>query len=272
MLIVDTQVHVWKNRPAGSRPGHHSQRLSFTKDDLLAEMAVAGVQRAVIVPPSGIPKDHCYESVREHPGRFGIMDGVPLDRANGSRELVNLRNTPGFLGLRLAFHAPELRASLLDGTADWIWPEAEQARIPIAVWAAGLLGEFAKIAERHPALRIIIDHLGVDSSAKPKDGVAFAHQGELTSLSKYPNVAVKASGVAGYSSEAYPFRSIQPFLEKVFLAFGPTRMFWGTDLTRMPCSYRQCVTHFTEELPFLSEDDKRLIMGEAFCKWVGWKL
>jgi len=33
----------------------------------------------------------------------------------------------------------------------------------------------------------------------------------------------------------------------------------------MPCSWRQCVTLFTEELPWLSEADKTLIMGEALC-------
>jgi hypothetical protein len=27
---------------------------------------------------------------------------------------------------------------------------------------------------------------------------------------------------------------------------------------------------FTEELPWLSDDDKRLIMGEALCAWWGW--
>ena len=53
-------------------------------------------------------------------------------------------------------------------------------------------------------------------------------------------------------------------------AFGPHRMFWGTDITKMPCSWRQCVTMFTEELPWLSEEDKRLIMGEALCAWWGW--
>jgi len=27
---------------------------------------------------------------------------------------------------------------------------------------------------------------------------------------------------------------------------------------------------FTEELPWLSDDDKRLIMGEALLAWWGW--
>jgi hypothetical protein len=48
-------------------------------------------------------------------------------------------------------------------------------------------------------------------------------------------------------------------------------MFWGTDITRMPCSWRQCVTAFTEEMRFLSERDKTLIMGQALCDWIGWQ-
>jgi hypothetical protein len=27
---------------------------------------------------------------------------------------------------------------------------------------------------------------------------------------------------------------------------------------------------FTEELPWLNEQDKRLIMGDALCAWWGW--
>jgi hypothetical protein len=49
-------------------------------------------------------------------------------------------------------------------------------------------------------------------------------------------------------------------------------MFWGTDITRMPCSWKQCVTMFTEELPWLSEPDKDLIMGRALCTWLNWQL
>jgi len=47
-------------------------------------------------------------------------------------------------------------------------------------------------------------------------------------------------------------------------------MFWGTDITKMPCSWRQCVTMFTEELPWLPERDKHLVMGQAVCAWWGW--
>jgi predicted TIM-barrel fold metal-dependent hydrolase len=105
-----------------------------------------------------------------------------------------------------------------------------------------------------------------------KDEASFAGLGDLLALAKYPNVAVKASGVPSYSSEPYPYRNIQPYLQQVFGAFGPKRMFWGTDITRMPCSYRQCVTLFTEELPWLKGRDLELVMGRALCDWIGWAI
>ncbi len=70
--------------------------------------------------------------------------------------------------------------------------------------------------------------------------------------------------------DPYPFPSIHDALHRVFDAFGPRRMFWGTDITRMHCTWRQCVTLFTEELPWLKGQDLDLVMGRAFCDWIGW--
>jgi len=36
---------------------------------------------------------------------------------------------------------------------------------------------------------------------------------------------------------------------------GPRRTFWRTDPTRMPCTYRECISLFTEELPRLEGAD-----------------
>jgi predicted TIM-barrel fold metal-dependent hydrolase len=96
------------------------------------------------------------------------------------------------------------------------------------------------------------------------------HMPALIKLARHPNVAVKATGAPGYCSGPYPFRSMHPYLRQIYDAFGPARMFWGTDITKMPCSWRQCATMFTEELPWLSGRDKELVMGEAVCAWWGW--
>ena len=47
---------------------------------------------------------------------------------------------------------------------------------------------------------------------------------------------------------------------------------YTTDIARMSCSWRQCVTMFTEELPWLKGRDLELVMGQGVCDWIGWKL
>src|SRR2546421_124825 len=100
---------------------------------------------------------------------------------------------------------------------------------------------------------------------------AFRHLPQLAALARFANVAVKATGVPAYATDEYPYRSVHEPLRRVFDAFGPRRFFWGTDITKMPCSWRQCVTLFTEELPWLAGRDLELVMGRAVCGWLGWK-
>ena len=76
-----------------------------------------------------------------------------------------------------------------------------------------------KIAERHPGLKLIVDHMGVPRASKGE--AAYRFQPELLALAKYPNVAVKATGQAGYAEDEYPFRSLHPHLHRCFDAFGP---------------------------------------------------
>ena len=96
------------------------------------------------------------------------------------------------------------------------------------------------------------------------------HMPALLALAKHPNIAVKVTGAPGYSSEAYPFPTMQGYVRQIFDVFGPERMFWGTDITKMPCSWRQCIEMFTEELPWLHGRDLELVMGDAVCAWWGW--
>ena len=107
---------------------------------------------------------------------------------------------------------------------------------------------------------------------RAKDNAAFDDLPQLLRLARLPNVAVKASALPAYSSHDYPYYNLHPYLRRVFDAFGPRRMFWGTDLTRLPCTYRQAITLFTEELPWLSAADQEWVMGRAVCDWLGWPI
>jgi len=57
----------------------------------------------------------------------------------------------------------------------------------------------------------------------------------------------------------------------VHRAFGARRMFWGSDLSRLRGSYRECVTMWTEAMPWLTREDLEWIMGRGLCEWLGWQ-
>lgn len=278
MRIVDGQVHIWTAStperpwlpPAPNIPVPHKP-VPFTADDLLREMNAAGVQGAILVTPlwEGVRNDLVLAAAHTHPDRFGVMGRLdPV--ASASRGLIaTWLKQRGMLGLRLLFRAAE-PPLLGDGSVDWIWPEAEKARVPIMVFAPHSDMHFIDgIAQRCPGLKLVIDHLGL---TKGKDEEAFRDLDKLLALARRPNVAVKVSCLPHYTNDTYPYRALHPYLRRVYDTFGPRRMFWGTDLSRAPCTYRQAVTMFTEEIPWLTADDKDWIMGRGLCDWLNWKL
>ena len=222
------------------------------------------------MPPSweGDRNDLALEAARLHPDRFAVMGRLDL-RDPGSRALVaDWKKAPGMLGMRFTFHNQHNRHFLTDGTADWLWPAAEAAGIPLMVLLPGSLDVLDRIAGRHPGLNLVIDHVGVD--IRQKAPVAFEDLPAVCALAKHPNVAVKASGLPSFSTEPYPFRDVHDAIRRLVDAFGPRRTFWGTDLTRMPCSYRECIDLFAREQRWLKGEDLEWVMGRGVCQWLGW--
>jgi predicted TIM-barrel fold metal-dependent hydrolase len=174
------------------------------------------------------------------------------------------------LGLRFLFHTPQMRQPFLDGRYDWVWGAAERHAIPVMVLLHdAYLDRMQAIAAKHPGLKLVIDHLGLVTGEK--DAHAFRDLDKLLALAKHPNVAVKSSALPCYTDEAFPYYGLHPYIRQVYDAFGRQRMFWGSDQSRSPASYRQGIELFTQHLPWLSAEDKEWIMGRGVCEWLGWK-
>ena len=279
MFITDAQVHIWElssskrpwPNPPAPAPPHRPQ--PFSKDELLREMDAAGVTRAIIVPPSweGERNDLALAAARQHPDRFAVMGRMNAYAPDARAVLASWRQQPGMLGLRFTFARPELQAPLNEGRLDWAWAAAEKAGLPVMmIVTPAQLHLVDRIAERHPGLKLVMDHLALHG--RKMEPEAFSDLDKLLVLAKRPNVATKATCLPSYARDGYPYASLHPYLKRVYDAFGPKRVFWGTDITRMPCTYRQGITMFTEELPWLTADDKAWIMGRGVCEWLGWPL
>jgi predicted TIM-barrel fold metal-dependent hydrolase len=276
-MIVDSQVHLWRAEsaerpwpPGGAERAHSDKPLSF--ETMLAMMDETGVDRLVIVPPSweGDRNDYALEAAARYPDRFAVMGRITLDDPAAREQLSAWRQQQGMLGIRLTFTEHQ-GPWLDDGTADWFWPAAEKASVPVMLHPRGRMKRIGEIAERHPGLTVIIDHLGLNykmaQENRREEGIA-----ELVKLAPLQNVKVKLSSAPSYSHETFPFKDMSGFIERLLDSFGPERCFWGTDYTHSPekCSYADRKRHFMETLPFLDGASKKLVMGDALLACLRW--
>ena len=174
MMIVDAQIHLWSK---GTPSAHHRQT-PFLQEEALAMMDTAGVDRAV-------------EAARAHPDRFAIMGWIYLDQPAQRALLDTWKRRPGMKGLRFYFSDPQSLTWPDDGNLDWVFPVAERLGIPVSLQAAAFLPRVGDIAERHPGLRLSVDHLGVPRATVGAEG-AYRNLDQLVALAKHPNVSVKA--------------------------------------------------------------------------------
>jgi len=277
MVIVDSQVHIWgantPDRPwPPGRAAEAQKPYPVDREALLLQMDLARVRRMVLVPPSweGERNDLALDAARAYPDRFAVMGRLPIQKPESRALVAGWKAQPGMLGMRFTFHNEHYRHFLTDGTADWLWPAAEKAGIPLMVLVPGALDHLDRIASRHPGLKLIIDHVGLDRRGKGDN--VWDDLPAVCALARRPNVAVKASGMPSLSKEPFPFRDLHPRIRTLVDAFGPGRTFWGTDLTRMPCSYYECIALFTQHLPWLRGADLEQVMGRAICDWLDWPL
>ena len=138
-------------------------------------------------------------------------------------------------------------------------------------FAPGNIPKFA--SDRGAPSGAAVDHRSHESEpGHRKEGRIGAAIDEVVKLAKFPNVSVKVSSAPNFSREPYPWRDTFDAIKRCFDAYGPRRCYWGTDLTNSlaKATYRQRITQFTEELPFLSEQDKDWVMGKAILERLKW--
>ena len=271
MPIVDSHIHLWEN--AG---GPLPQRPRFTYPEALPLMDEAGVDIVIDCPPIWDPAspDYAIEAHRAHPTRFFAHGWIDLLEPDAPRHLREYLARPGVIGMRFMTASPKAppgETSTMsrirwpnDNSLDWFWQAMADSGKPLAVCGGAILPHVEAVARRHPELKLILDHFGAVTM-----GPGLTQLPGLLGLAKLPNVAVKLSGGTGIFDEPYPVPSLAHEVRRLYDAFGPERLFWGTDVTRMKLNWRQCITAYTEHMSWLSAADLALIMGNGFLKWHG---
>lgn len=276
-MIIDAQIHCWEGSPqypAPERFRQHHGRERFTVEEALAAMDAIGVDRTILVPvgtwPTGPTKNgYSLDAARRYPGRFAVMGQFEYDSPARAKELATWKQQPGMLGVRRWF-SPDV-TPLADGSLDWFFAALVEHDVPLMASAPGNMRLFAPILKKYTGLRLIIDHAGRVPWGLDEVEV-WADLEDTLALAKFPSVAIKVSSLPCFSSKPYPFPALHEPIRRIYDSFGPQRMLWGSDLTRLRWTYADNLRLFQEGLDFLSADDREWILGKAAAKACGWPI
>jgi predicted TIM-barrel fold metal-dependent hydrolase len=241
---------------------------------LVSMMDAVGVSAAVLVQPPMYGWDNSYsvDAALARPDRFRVVGLIDPAAADVDSRLAAWNDTGVMVGARLVAIREHDRAALREGRFDGLFKAAERHGVTVFVVAPGQLDAIASIVGRHPGLQFVIDHLGLPQppldSADPEP---FGALDKLVGLSRFDNVAVKCTGVPSLSREPYPFLDVWPHIHRVLQAFGPERVMWGTDITRMLGlhTYAEAVFYMRHGGE-LGERDLELVMGGTLRRLLHW--
>lgn len=282
-MITDAQVHLYEaettEHPWPHEPGRMSPparyAVSFTPERMLGAMDAIGVDRAVIVPPVWWGEDNspALAAATQHGGRFGVMGRLDPYASDAPARLERWLEQPGMLGLRMSGRWSSTPTTAIEALSDpsleWYWEACERLGIPIMLLTQRHVSRLAPIAERHPGLTLIVDHLSTESAQTAAE--SFVALDDVLALARYPRIFVKVGTAPNCSHEAYPYPDVQPYLRRTFEAFGPQRLLWEADVTQLTKdTYADCLRLWAEGLPFLSDDDREWILGRAAAEALNW--
>ena len=270
-MIIDSHLHVWSDDeslyPYGevSRP-QTGYRASV---ELLNEhMAEAGVEKAVIVQPIHYLYDNRYvaDCLARFPGRFAAVCLVDPKEPAAPDQLEELVRGRGFGGMRLHLSRQEDPSALAASDQDPLWRRVEELSVCLIVLGrATELPALEPIVDRFPDVKVVLDHLG-----GPPVGEEPTHPllGNVLRMARYPNVYVKVSNMNRISKVPYPHRDTHDMVRRIYDAFGPERLMWGTDFPHVLTAggYVHALELVRDELDFLTNEDKDWLFNRTVRK------
>jgi predicted TIM-barrel fold metal-dependent hydrolase len=269
--IVDAHSHIWtpdiERYPlANGQPASVLAPPSFTADELLAVARPLGVDRVVLIqhkPYHGLDNRYLADAIAAYPGVFGGVACIEAAAPRPDLEMQRLKSL-GFRGFRITPGE--------GGTTRW--SQSEGMRLMWAVAAAeGLaicpligadhLNQVEEMCGRFPDTRVVIDHfarIGGDGEFRDAD------LKQLTGLARFPHVHVKVSAFYYLGRKRPPYDDLVPMIRRVFEAYGPSRLMWGSDSPYQlggENSYAASLKLMREGLDFLTDEDRSWLLRKT---------
>ena len=231
--MIDSHFHVWqldRGDYGWLTPALQPIYRDVTPADWQRQAAPCGITRGIVVQaaPTEAETQFLLAQAAAHPALIaGIVGWVDMTAADAPHRIASLAADPKLVGLRPMLH------DLPDPA--WILRDALRPSLA-AMQAADLtfdalirpvhLPHVLTLAQRHPQLRIVIDH-----GAKPAIADdAFAPWADgMTRLANNTHAFCKLSGLLTEAGGDATADRLRPYVAHLLACFGTDRLLWGSD-------------------------------------------
>lgn len=276
--IIDTHVHVW---PLDDAPGHRpapnakirAPKAAAPVEWLVEEMEAFGIEHCVLVQSSAFGWDNTYmvECLERYPGRVKAIGLVDPESPTNARDLEQwmARGLSGFRFHPLYYDKEPRGPWWVDAPeSDMLWRAAADtgAILQFHMWPKHAPA-LARMVERHPDVRVIVDHIGKPDVTEPPPYPSFD---PILHLSDYPNTWAKIGDYQIASKQAFPWTDTWPFVRLLADRFGAERMMWGTGYPREArlVPLEQALEYIEEAVP-LSPEERSMILWSTPAELFG---
>ncbi len=268
-MIIDPHLHVWSDDEVAYPFGQSRPNQPGSAELLLKTMAQAGVEKAVIVQPIHYLFDNRYvaDCLKKYPKRFAAQALVDPTKPEAPDELDKLVTEQGFGGMRIHLSRYGDPSRLAAKNQDVLWARAQNLNACFNLF--GKPEDHAPvepIIARFPNVNVVVDHIACIPANEPDPKPLLTN---LLNWARYPNVHVKISNVAARSQQAYPHRDVFDMIKRIYDAYGPQRLMWGTDFPHvlLGTGYIESLDLIRKELFFTPEDLEWILCKTILKLW-----
>lgn len=271
-FVVDAHQHFWNKARApypwlGPDTPAIDRAIEF--DELEPILRRHGIDGTVLVQSADNDADTDYmlSVAAEHPQILAVVGYVPLERPlDAEARLLTLTQTGIVVGVRNLIHNQPDPDWLLRGDVDRGLHVLDEAGVTFDVVSVlpRHLEHVPVIAERHPNLRVVIDHL---SKPPVKSDEWQPWRRLITRAADCPNVYAKVSGLYPVTGGPADWNAadIEPFVHFALEIFGPDRLMYGGDwpISILNGGYDRVWQELSKVFDALSAPERSALLGRT---------
>lgn len=229
---IDSHMHVWRLARGDydwMTPDLGAIYRDFEIDDAWPAARAAGVSSVILVQAAATAAETDYLlSLAEADARVaGVVGWVDFEAAGAVAEIARRAADPRMLGLRpMIADLPDPEWILRPAFSPLLEAMAGHGLVFDGHARADLIPVMTRLADRHPALQIVLNHGGKPQIAT---GNLATWRADLAALAQRPNVACKLSGLLTEAGVRTSDDALGEIAAHIRDCFGPSRVMWGSD-------------------------------------------